>query len=251
MPIFTLKSLISLPRPSVCLAVLAFAAYQPNTHAALMLNGTRVIYNSDKRSTSVIVGNPSEQIFAVQSWINTEADNVTTPVPFIAAPALFRLDPGKEQLVQVNGLPNQLPRDRESLFYLNVQEIPQAGSTGKNILSIALRTRIKLFYRPAELKDTPTERLADLRWSLEQINGKPHLVVNNPGPFHISFSQLEVHSANQREKLQRADMAAPLSRQTFALATIKPADDLEVTFTAINDYGGHSRPISAPVQTAP
>jgi len=143
---------ISRPALGACMTLLMLTAYLPAAHAALTVNATRIVFGSDKRSASVIVSNPSNRPFAVQTWVNTAADDATTVVPFVPSPPLFRLDPGKNQQVQINGLPNSLPSDRESLFYFNVQEIPQAEASDGNVLNIALRTRLKLFYRPAQLK---------------------------------------------------------------------------------------------------
>ncbi|WP_248797033.1 molecular chaperone [Pseudomonas sp. MWU13-2105] len=227
------------------------ASYTPLSQAALSLNATRVVFESDKRSVSLIVNNPSQSPYAVQTWVNTASDDTTTAVPFIPSPPLFRLNPGKEQQVQINGLPNNLPTDRESLFYFNVQEIPQAGAVEGNVLNIALRTRIKLFYRPAQLKDKPASRLKDLHWSLEHIGGKPHLVVNNPTPFHVSFSRIELSTNGPLETLNNPAMVEPMKQQRFALSALEPVAGLRVSFTAINDYGAVSAPQHAPVQLTP
>ena len=231
--------------------LLLLAAHTPVSQAALSLNATRVVFESDKRSVSLIVNNPSQHAYAVQTWVNTATDDTTTAVPFIPSPPLFRLNPGKEQQVQINSLPNDLPSDRESLFYFNVQEIPQAGTVESNVLNVALRTRIKLFYRPVQLKDKPASRLQDLRWSIERIDGKPHLRVDNPTPFHVSFSRIEVSGNGQLETLGNPAMSEPMKPQRFALGSIEPGAGLRVTFTAINDYGAIGAPQHSAVQTTP
>ncbi|CAI8967841.1 molecular chaperone [Pseudomonas sp. Irchel 3H3] len=241
----------SRPTLAACMTALMLTSYLPASQAALTLNGTRVVFDSDKRSASLIVANPSDRTFAVQTWVNTAADDTTTAVPFIPSPPLFRLNPGKEQHIQINGLPNTLPTDRESLFYFNVQEIPQANANEGNVLNIALRTRIKLFYRPAQLKDNPVTSLKQLQWSIELANGKPQLRVNNPTPFHVSFARIEVKGNGQQLALHNAEMLAPLSSQTYALDGIKPQAGLQVEFSAINDYGGYTLALTLPIQTAP
>lgn len=123
----------------VCLTLLMLTL-SVNSHAALTLNNTRLVFNGDKRSTSVVVRNPSKSIYAVQAWINTDADDNTTSVPFATSPPLFKINPNSEQLLKIIGLPNTLPHDRESLFFFNVQEIPQVSSDTGNQLNIALRT---------------------------------------------------------------------------------------------------------------
>jgi P pilus assembly chaperone PapD len=218
---------------------LGLAACLPCAQAALTINATRVVHTSDARSSSVVVANPSNRPFAVQTWVNTEQDDTLAAVPLMPAPALFRLDPGKEQMVQINGLPNDLPQDRESLFFFNVQEIPQQVSGGENVLNIAVRTRIKLFHRPAQLKGKPEDQLERLAWSLQTLNGKPHLVVDNPSPYHYTFNHLRVGTGSQAHDLRAAAMVAPFERQAYPLPAER-ARPSQVRFAIINDYGAVS-----------
>ncbi|WEZ90027.1 molecular chaperone [Pseudomonas sp. NyZ480] len=214
-----------------------FAAILQPAQAALTVNTTRIVFDSDKRNTSVVIANPSPRPYAVQSWVNTAKDDTDTAVPLATSPGLFRLDPGKEQMVQINRLPNKLPDDRETLFYLNVQEIPEIVPGDANVLNIALRTRLKLFYRPSQLKDRPADRIGELEWSVRQGLGRVQLVVDNPTPYHYTFGRLEVSSAGQTEAIQAMAMAPPYGQQVYDLARIKSVDALQLTFTTINDYG--------------
>ena len=235
----------------VCMTAFMLASSIPAAHAALTLSGTRVVFDSSKRSTSLNVANPSSRTYAVQTWVNTAVDDTTTAVPFMPSPPLFRLNPGKEQQVQINGLPNDLPTDRESLFYFNVQEIPQVNPDEGNVLNIALRTRIKLFYRPAQLKDNPLSRLKDLQWSIREVGGKAQLEVHNPTPFHVTLARLAVKGPDGDHLVENLEMLAPLSRQVFALSAPSVVPGLQVEFSAINDYGGYSTPLTLPIQLTP
>ena len=219
----------------------------PDSHAALTISSTRVVFDSDKRNVSLRVLNPSTKPFAVQTWVNTITDDQTTAVPFIASPPLFRLDASKEQQVQINGLPQSLPKDRESLFYFNVQEIPQLETRETNQLNIALRTRIKLFWRPAELSGNPLDSLKDLQWSIQSIDGKPRLIVNNPTPFHVSFIRIELSANGQTFSLKDTTMSRPFDTHTYALDGFKPTAGMQVTFSTINDYGAFTAPMTLPV----
>ncbi|RMV70058.1 Chaperone protein PapD [Pseudomonas caricapapayae] len=238
--------------PLAILSTLLVFGYQPASNAALVISGTRVIFNSDKRSVSLIISNPGDKTYAAQTWVNTAADDTTTAVPFLPSPPLFRLDPNKEQQLKINGLPNDLPRDRESLFYFNVQEIPQADTQGSsNVLNIALRTRIKLFYRPVELKDNPVARLKDLQWSATQVDGKTQLHVENPTPFHVSFTRFDVKTAQTSQRLNSPTMVGPFSSQSYALDSLKPGPGMQLTFATINDYGGVTPDMTIPVPLKP
>ncbi len=241
-------------RPTLfaCLSALILAVVPSLSQGALVVSGTRVVFDSDKRSVSLIISNPSDRTYAVQTWVNTVADDTITAVPFIPSPPLFRLDPKKEQQLKINGLPNDLPTDRESLFYFNIQEIPQTAHAGQsNVLNIALRTRLKFFYRPSQLKDNPVNRLKDLQWSVHKVDGKTRLQVDNPTPFHVSFTQIKVSGKDRQQTLNSPAMAEPFSSQQYPLDNIKPQASLQVTFAAINDYGGVTPDMVAPVQTTP
>jgi chaperone protein EcpD len=245
------RAAVSRPALGACMTAIMLASSIATAQAALTLSGTRVVFDSSNRNTSLIVANPSERIYAVQTWVNTAADDTTTAVPFMPSPPLFRLNPGKEQQVQINGLPNDLPTDRESLFYFNVQEIPQADPDAGNVLNIALRTRIKLFYRPSQLQDNPMSRLKDLRWSIKQIGAKAQLEVYNPTPFHVTFLRLAIKGNGRDQLVENADMVAPMSRQTFVLTGAAPAPGALIEFSAINDYGGSSTALTLPIQVTP
>lgn len=237
---------ITLRRLCRALPALALTLALPAAEAALTINTTRIIHASDARNSSVVVANPTTRHFAVQTWVNTLEDDTLAAVPLIPTPVLFRLDAGKEQMVQINNLPNALPQDRESLFFFNVQEIPQQ-TEARNSLNIAMRTRIKLFYRPSQLSGSPESHLKQLSWSLRQREGSLYLVVDNPTPFHYTFDQLHVSGAGQSEKPKTQAMAMPFAEQSYRLTGIRPQPGLQVTFNTINDYGAATAPMQQPL----
>ncbi|MFV3292591.1 molecular chaperone [Pseudomonas sp. NY11955] len=230
---------------------LCLALSLPVAEAALTINATRVIHASDAHSSSVVVANPTNRLFAVQTWVNTQADDTLTAVPLAPTPVLFRLPPGKEQLVQINRLPNDLPQDRESLFFFNVQEIPQEETSGQNHLNIAMRTRIKLFYRPSQLKGLPKDNIKHLSWFLQKRDDSLYLVVDNPTPFHFTFDQLEVSGAGESEKPSAMAMALPFAQQFYRLTQVRKVQGLQVTFNTINDYGASTAVMQQPLALKP
>ncbi|WP_017739489.1 molecular chaperone [Pseudomonas sp. CBZ-4] len=235
---------------AVLAVLLGSALLSVASQAGVMLGGTRIVFDGNKRDASISVGNTTAQPYAVQTWINTEADDNSTATPFVATPPLFRLDPRKEQMVRIQKVPGALPEDRESVFYFNAQEIPVAGKAGENTLKIAMRTRIKLFYRPAGLQGNPLEALPQLRWSLAQEQGKSVLVVNNPSAFHVSFIGVKVIAGAQTVEVEEPKMVAPVSSQRYALPGFSGRSG-DVLFSAINDYGGYSEPAKVSLNSAP
>lgn len=71
-----------------------------------------------------------------------------------------------------------LPKDRESVFWFNVLEVPPkpdaATVANQSLLQLAFRTRIKLFYRPEALKGNPSEAPLALKWSRQVPRVKQH-----------------------------------------------------------------------------
>jgi chaperone protein EcpD len=235
---------------AVLALLLSSALLSGFSQAGVMLGGTRIVFDGSKRDASITVSNTTSQPYAVQTWVNTEADDSTISTPFVATPPLFRLDPRKEQMVRIQKVPGELPKDRESVFYFNAQEIPVAGKADENTLKIAMRTRIKLFYRPAGLKGNPMDALAQLRWSLVQEQGKPVLVVNNPSAFHVSFIGVTVAAGAQNVEVKEPKMVAPMSSERYLLSGFSGRSG-EVVFSAINDYGGYSEPQKVSLTSAP
>ncbi len=66
-------------------------------------------------------------------------------------PPVAKIGANSGQQVKIKIMPNKLPTNKESIFYLNVLDIPPNSpeQEGKNALKFAMQNRIKLFYRPA------------------------------------------------------------------------------------------------------
>jgi len=231
--------------------MLLFSSLQNTAQAALTISSTRIVYESSQRSASVVIANPSQRAFAAQAWINTLADDTTTAVPFVTSPTLFRLAAGKQQSVQISGLPNDLPEDRESLFFFNLQEVPQAVDSQRNALNIALRTRIKLFYRPAAVQGNPANQLDQLQLSRTVRNGKARLTLRNPTPYHYTFSRLDLIKGKQQKAVPGVDMLPPMAELSYALPDGLDGPGLQAIVAVINDYGGTSKPLTLRVNDTP
>ncbi len=204
--------------------------------AAVSLSGTRVILGEKEREASIPMRNTGGSPYVIQAWV--DAGEGLTDVPLLVTPPLSRLDPGKENILRILRMPGELPRDRESVYWLNVKEIPEKTQE-ENVLQIAVRTRIKLFYRPAALSGQPADARTQLRWSVAagaQDQGAV-LKIRNPTAYHVTFTGLTVNAGQQ---VIRAVMVAPLAESSFPLDAMKTPQPIEIRFTTINDYGGET-----------
>lgn len=195
-------------------------------HAGVIIGGTRVIYDGNKKEASISVNNPDNTPYLIQSWIEMQTSG-TEKAPFIITPPLYRLDPTQQNIERIV-ITGKLPQDKESLYWLNIKAIPSAPKK-ENTLQIAVKTSLKLIYRPASLKGViPDEQADKLSWAVvgNQIQ------VTNPTPFVMNFNEITVGG----KKLENVSYVLPGSTARFDLP--KDIHGGKATFTVINDYGG-------------
>ncbi|RTQ87515.1 MULTISPECIES: fimbrial biogenesis chaperone [Stenotrophomonas] len=206
--------------------------------AGVVVNGTRVIYPAQQREVTVQVQNVGESPALVQAWID-RGDASKPPeasdAPFVLTPPIARVEPGRSQALRVifSGAP--LPDDRESLFWLNVLDVPPSPSSAdggeQNYLQVAFRSRLKFFYRPQGLKGSANDAPGILRWT----GSGTRLRVENPSPFHVTLAEVHGTTAGIEKTINdQGTMVAPLQSLDFDM----PSGTGQLRFITINDYGG-------------
>lgn len=205
--------------------------------AGVLLGGTRVILGEKDREASIPVKNTGTSPYVVQTWIDAGEGNNKTPL--LVTPPLSRLDPGMENILRIMRVGGGLPADRESVFRLNVKEIPEKADTKENTLQIAVRTRIKLFYRPSSLPGKPSDARTHLKWvvSAGEDGRGAVLRIGNDSAYHVTFTGLTVNGGQQEIN---ADMVPPFGEVAYPLDAVKTPQAIEVTYTTLNDYGGET-----------
>lgn len=195
--------------------------------AGVVIGATRLVYDGDKKESTLSVNNPDKVAYLIQSWVEPQ-EGSTEKAPFILTPPLFRLDGGVQNVLRVVRVGGALPEDRESLFWLNVKSIPSASREG-NTLQIAVKTRIKLLFRPAALQGKSPE---DVSGQLTWRRAGSKLAVNNPTPFYMNFQSVTVNG----KEVDDATYAAPFSQASFSLPATVGGNT--VSWKLITDYGG-------------
>lgn len=206
--------------------------------AGIVLNATRVIYPSSEQEITVKMNNAGSAPALVQNWIddgNVNASPDTLNVPFILTPPMNRVDPGKGQTLRIRYTGGNQPADRESLFWLNVLEVPpmHTDSVNPNHLQVAFRTRIKFFFRPAGLKSSQSASAEGLKW---EVNGGGLLVRNN-SPYYISLLEVRATHGGSVQKAP-ASMVAPYGTITVTLkSAAQLASGDKLSYDYLNDWG--------------
>ncbi|WP_448681695.1 fimbria/pilus periplasmic chaperone [Pseudomonas nicosulfuronedens] len=209
--------------------------------ASITIANTRVIYNAPDKEVTVRLNNSGTTPALVQSWLD-KGDPTASPsaieLPFVITPPVARVDPGKGQTLRILHTGGALPQDRESVFYLNVLEIPPkaADADGANKLQLAFRSRIKFFFRPQGLVGTALEAPAKLSWKRVQNGTQTLLEITNPTAYHVSLALIEVTSG---ARFDDGVMVGPGQTLRVALkGAASSAAGSTVHYRAISDYGG-------------
>lgn len=213
----------------ICLTLVGYSSAQ----AGVIIGGTRVIYDGAVKEASLSVNNPDNVPYLIQSWIEA-ADSNEAKAPFIITPPLFRLDHGQQNVMRIVRAGN-IPENKESMYWLNIKSIPSAEKK-QNSLQIAIKTRIKLIYRPLALKGSQPEMFVDkLNW---QKTGN-QIQVTNPTNFYMNFNEITVAG----KKVKDPTYVAPGSSARFELPA--GVNSGQVLFKIISDFGGVSEAYSA------
>jgi len=223
-----------------------FALTSTSTFSAVILNGTRVIYPAASRDVSIQVTNVGETPSVVQTWTDDGDSQKTADAsesPFVTSPPMFRIDPGKGQRVRIAYTGEDLPKDRESVFWLNVLEIPPKtkDQQEKNLLQFTVRNRLKIFFRPPDLKGSPIKSAESLEWSFQKTKlGAWQFEAKNNSPFSVSLSKIYISKNNEALANIAPKTIKPFSSEIFEVDPEKiksspPPDSIEYQF--IDDYG--------------
>lgn len=209
------------------LLVFIMLVFTSSAEAGVALGATRVIYMDDQKQVTLGVSNSNDKdTFLIQSWV--ENNDGKKEGRFVITPPLFVMQGKKENTLRIiDATNNSLPKDRESLFWVNVKAIPSLSKARQkeNTLQLSITSRIKLLYRPGNLSIAPDEAPKEL--TFKRSIGT--LTINNPTPYFLTVTELHVGTG-----VLPNIMIPPISA-----ATVKTQNNTggEITYRTINDYG--------------
>jgi len=228
---------------TACAVAATLSLYAAAAHASVVITGTRVVYPAQQSEVTVRLSNEADHPALVEAWVDT-GDTKSTPenanAPFLITPPLFRMEPHKDQnlrIIYTQGA-RPLPADRESVFYLNVLEVPPkptgSQAAGRSYLQFAMQSRLKLFYRPANLPGDVMKAPDQLRFTAQGTT----LDVRNPTPYYVTIGSV-AFGPGGKPLDGVSGMVAPLGELHMVLKglTQAPAAGTAITFATINDYG--------------
>lgn len=214
------------------LAVLLGSTLVNSAIAAFTLSGTRFIYEEGRKNISLEVTNNASDTYGGQVWIDNISQN-KADVFMVPSPPFFKIEPRNKQIMRLMNVNPALPADRESMFRINVQEIPpKPENTEGSVIAIAMNTQVKLIYRPKKL----IAGRKDAEKRLSAVQKVDRVWLKNPTPYFFAVTALKVNGksvAIPRDKQAGLAMLAPFSEVDTGLK-----HSGKLTVGAINDWGG-------------
>ena len=204
--------------------------FTASSHAAFVLNITRYVFDEKRENISVQVDNQSTQEYGGQIWIENQDQNDKN-VYFVPSPTFFKVADQHKQILRILKINDALPKDKESLFWINIQEIPKAPKDGVNALSIALHTQVKMIYRPDILKD----KRENAEKNIKLINDESSTVLFNDSPYYFALINVKQNGKNVNLGDDVKNKIAVFS--PFEKISLNKKLTGNISFVAFDDYG--------------
>lgn len=209
-------------------------------HASAVVNAekTRVVFNSGSIAESLSLVNSEKEPVVVQVWTDNgdptvSPDQVHTPV--VINPPVFKMKPGEIRNIRLLLVSaGSLPQDRESVYWLNIYQIPPNTETqhkGEKKVVLPLKIRMKVFVRPEKIGELQENDAQKLQFSIDRESGNKTLLIQNPTPWHLTLTSLR-----SGKTALPGVMVAPFTSERVDIPADKTLAD-KVDYDVINDNG--------------
>lgn len=214
-----------------------------NTASAnVVIGGTRVVYPASEREITIRLDNAGDEPALVQSWVdsgNPESRADQANAPFLLMPPVARISPKRSQTLRMTYNQDPLPQDVESVFWLNVLDVPPVPKNiDSNFIQVAYRSRIKIFFRPEGLKGYAGDTPAAITWKLVPSGKGFALRGTNPTVFSASYNKVEL-LVGSKVYAGKGGMIPARGTFEFPLEGLQsnPQGSGNVRYEWVNDYG--------------
>lgn len=218
--------------------LLAVCLASPHLAANVVIANTRVVFPADQSEVTVKLSNVGSTPSLVQSWVDDgrpQAQLQDLQLPFSVMPVMFRLEAGKGQSLRVFHDGEAMPADRESLYWLNVLEVPPKASG--NALQVAVRSRIKLLYRPTGLPGKAVDGHRLVSWQLLREGKQWGLTAKNDSPYVVNLASVTLQQDGNTPLDLEPNHLLPFASTRFSVERLAGQPDARVHYNFIDDYG--------------
>ncbi|HGA3108489.1 TPA: molecular chaperone [Enterobacter hormaechei] len=224
--------------PLVLFATVIFGA-----NAATYLNKTRVVMSQHDEEVTFSVINTDDKPALIQLWIDddklhTRPEEIKSS--FVIIPPIFKLGSKETRTVLVKRIGDYVESKQkvESLYWLNVLEVPPIVTPfeKRNEIQMAIRTRVKLFYRPGSNGEHKIdESIEKLKYEITDCQSNKCLKLYNNSPIHLTFLKVKTNDSNIYDKLPNDGLINPFSTMEIQLKKGVKVNEFDIYW--IDDFG--------------
>ncbi|EPC4486245.1 fimbrial biogenesis chaperone [Serratia proteamaculans] len=228
--------------------LLVLSPWGPIAQAGIIASATRVIFHEGDTEKTLMQVNTNSYPVVAQTWVDNGDVNAAPELsraPFISLPSVFGMQPGVLKGLKIILADVSSPADRESVFWLNLYEVPPSQPLVlplQSRVTLAMNTQIKIFYRPKNLVGEAKHASDGASFTLAKSTKGYSLVCKNDSAFYLSFAYLSVQLGKRSypAQLENDMMTAPFSTKDYHIdyiGKIDPPQNVMVNVSVINDQG--------------
>ncbi|EKT60968.1 molecular chaperone [Providencia sneebia] len=222
--------------------LIAAALFSCNGIAGLSLDTTRLnMYEKEKEIQYTAMNTSDDRAFLVNASISKSADKIKDKTSeFLISPPLFRIDPTSKNSVRIRLIDNKnLPKDRESIFYVTTSGI-QATATPFKVednnrnnggVKAGVAFKIKLFYRPNGIEPLSKESFNNSKVFIAD----KYVIIENKSPYYMDLKGLKLDGERIKLPTLVNNLVKPYSQEKFSIDNNKVRKEAILMIT--NDLG--------------
>lgn len=218
--------------------------YSLLSQAGVLAAKTRVVFNDGEHEQSLMLANTNDYPVILQTWVDQgEGNPDINNMPFLILPPFVKLASKDIHGLRILYNGNALPLDRESVFWLNLYEIPMVKRNNDQAayMNLAMNTQLKLFYRPKQIARMQPEAIVKkVYFKIVEEDGKNFIECENSTPYHASMINLTIESSTQIIPIQsEMDMMCyPYTTRRYGMnAHLKKDVSYTLKFDFLDDIG--------------
>lgn len=226
------------------IAILGFILLaSTNCIAGVVMDKTRVVMYDNEQAQQLTLANTNDFPVITQLWVDDgdiDATPENTKAPIMVVPGMLKFTPGEHKSIRLINLNHTEKRDQEEMYWLNIYEIPpepsnyEAGS-GDQLMILTIRTQIKVFLRPINLKTEQDTRFDKQYFALNN----DRLTIKNDSPFFIVYSQVLLSDGLNEVKIY-PEILSPFSSKSINITSSEKTlknKNVTIKFDYIDDDG--------------
>ncbi|QQX79913.1 molecular chaperone [Shewanella sp. KX20019] len=214
-------------------------------NAGVVLNQqNRLIYDRDSIRQQFTVTNHNNYEVITKLWVS-KSDFSNSPdltsVNFIVSPPIIILKAKQTKSLHIISINNeQFPTDRESLFWINIEEqkkITKNLSKNKNAMLLSMQTMYKVLVRPSHIVKPSITAFKKQKFKLNHKGS--YLTITNPTPYVITYNKISPYK-NCKSTIIFSGIVKPKSSHKVKIDKefLKCLED-KIIYSNIDDQGDH------------